>query len=258
LNIYFIMREKLFFKNRRQIKLCGILSDSSEDKKRPVIILAHGFSTGKGGKTYVSLEEILNKKEISTFRFDFYGHGESEGFFENITTSRAVDDVLAAFKFLKGLGYRKIGLMGSSFGGMVSILAAAQSNPYILALKSPVSDYKKVPLTKKGEDEIQDWKKKGVIEIESVNHERRLLSYAFFEDAVKINAYESARGITVPTLIVHGRADKIVPVEQSQRLAGLIQNCRLEIIEGCDHTYSNPAHFKQLLVFISRFIGENS
>ena len=136
------MKEKLFFKNSKGNKLCGILSNPTSHKENPIIILCHGFSTGKDGRTYLRLEEILNKNGVSTLRFDLFGHGESEGKFEEITTSEAVDDIENAIQFLKASGYKKIGLFGSSFGGMASIIAASKTNDlYVLALKSPVSDY---------------------------------------------------------------------------------------------------------------------
>ena len=253
------MKEKLHFKSSKGTRLWGILSNPTDNRVKPVIILCHGFSTSKDGRTYVHLEEILNKQGISTFRFDFFGHGESEGPFEEITTSEAVDDVLNAIEFLKESGHAKIGLVGSSFGGMASILAASQSDAlYILALKSPVSDYKSMAHTRRSDQEIRDWKEKGFVELDSENNEERRLNYTFYEDAEKIDAYGACEKIKVPALIVHGEADETVPVEQSRKAASLIENCRLEIIEGCDHTYSNPDHFERLLNLISRFITENS
>jgi len=205
------------------------------------------------------MEEILNQQRISTFRFDFFGHGESEGKFEKITTSEAVDDVLNAIQFLKGLGYETIGLVGSSFGGMASIFAASQSDDlYILALKSPVSDYRSMSETRRSEQELEDWKEKGFIEVDSADGETRRLNYSFYEDGEKVDAYESAKKIKIPALIVHGDEDETVPIEQSMKTARLIESCRLEIIKGGDHTYSNPEHFEKLLGLISEFIIENS
>ena len=168
------MKQKIFFENSKGIKLCGVLSNPTNDTTKPMIILCHGFSTGKDGRTYVRLEEILNAQEISTFRFDFFGHGESEGKFEEITTSEAVDDVLNAIEFIKRSGYERIGLVGSSFGGIASVFAASRSEDlYVLALKSPVSDYKSMSETRRSEEELEDWKRKGFIELEGPNGEMR-------------------------------------------------------------------------------------
>ncbi len=253
------MKDKIFFENSQGTRLCGILSNPTNDKRKPIVIMCHGFSTSKDSRTYVRLEEILNDKEISTFRFDFYAHGESEGKFEEITTSEAVDDVQNAIEFLKKSGYEKIGLMGSSFGGLASILIASRSDDlFLLALKSPVSDYISMAHTRRSEEEINDWKNKGYIELNSNIEERRRLNYSFYEDADQMDAYEAARKIKIPALIVHGDEDETVPVEQSIKTARLIENCRLEIIKGCDHIYSKPEHFEKLLILVSGFIVENS
>jgi len=73
------VKKKVFFQNSKGNRLCGILSDPTEDRHLPIMVLCHGFSTSKGGRTYVRLEKIFNLKKYSTFRFDFFGHGESEG-----------------------------------------------------------------------------------------------------------------------------------------------------------------------------------
>jgi len=253
------MKEKVFFENSKGDRLCGILSNPTAEKAKPVIILCHGFFRSKEGKTYVGLERILNERGISTFRFDFFGHGESEGKFEEVTTSEAADDVLGAIKFLKESGYKKIGLMGSSFGGMASIMAASKVNDlYVLALKSPVSDYSSLFQAHQNEQEAKEIKERGFTYITDSEGKKRKLNISFFLDAQKAKAYEAAINIKIPTLIVHGDQDDSVPVEQSKRTASLMGNCRLEVIEGADHGYSNEEHFKEMLDLISEFIVEHS
>jgi dipeptidyl aminopeptidase/acylaminoacyl peptidase len=249
------MIEKIYFENSKGNKLCGILSNPTENKDKPVIILCHGFTTSKNSSTYVRLEKILNENGISTFRFDFFGHGESEGKFEDVTTSEAAADILNAIKFLKNLGYSKSGLVGSSFGGMASIIAASKTDDlFILALKSPVSDYLGKLISQKSEQEIETWRERGYIYYK----EKLKLNYSFFEDAGKVNGHEAAEKIRIPTLIVHGDKDDSVPIEQSKKTANLIENCKLEIIEGADHYYSKPEDFEKMLDLISKFIIKNS
>src|SRR3972149_4115310 len=113
------MEEKTSFQNSKGDKLVGIVNKSNN--KDWILIMAHGFSSNKNTKNFVKLSEMLRTKGISSFRFDFWGHGESDGKFENITISEAVDDILNAIKFVKELGYKNIGLLGSSFGGISSI-----------------------------------------------------------------------------------------------------------------------------------------
>ncbi len=253
------MQEKLFFENSRGSRLCGILANPTSNKDRPIMILCHGFSTSKDSYTYVRLEEILNGKGISTFRFDFFAHGESEGEFEDITISEAVDDILNAIRFLKESGYLKIGLVGSSFSGIASVIVASKTDDlFILALKSPVSDDLGKLVAQESKQEIKTWKEKGFIYYTSSDGRGLKLNYSFFEDDEKVNGYEAAKKIKIPTFIVHGDSDESVPIEQSKKIVGLIENSRLEIIEGADHRYSKPEDFEKMLGLISEFVIKNS
>ncbi len=251
------MEEKVYFANSKGDKLCGILSMVS-DETRPVIIIAHGHHSTKDRKSYTTIQDILNKKNISTFRFDFYGHGESEGKFENATVSEAVDDILQAIAFLKSRGFKKIGLIGSSYGGLASIMAASKSNDlYVLALKSPVSNYEERERAVKPKEELDDWKRKGYTKYKEDNEEIKL-NYIFFEDFKNNNGYKAAPKIKAQTLIVHGDNDKSVPIEQSIKTAKLIPNGELKIVKGADHRYTNSTYFEQMLHYISDFIIEKS
>ena len=252
------MKKKLFFENSQGNRLVGILSDPTSEKAIPLIIMCHGFSASKESNTYIQLEATLNKKGISTFRFDFYGHGESEGKFEDITISEAVDDTLNAINYFQKQGYTKIGLFGSSFGGIASIIAASKSPElFVLALKSPVSNYMGKLLIDKGKKGINEWKEKGFILYDSGKGMLRL-NYSFYEDSKKLDGYEAAKLIKAPTLIVHGDKDVTVPISQSLKTASLIPSCKLEIIKGEDHRYSNPIHFDKMISLITSFIVLNA
>lgn len=254
-----IMQKKVFFENSRGNRLCGILSDPAPGKDRPIIILCHGHSSSKETNTFIQLEKILNSNGISDFRFDFYGHGESEGKFEDATISEVIDDIMNAIKFVEQKGYKKIGLVGSSFGGMASLLAASRTNDlYVLALKSPVSNYLGKIVAQESKYPIAAWKKQGFIYYTNSKGEKLRLNYSFFEDAKTVSGYEAARKIKIPVLIVHGDKDEDVPVEQSRKTASLIKSCRLEIIKGADHRYTNPEHFEKMVKLISEFIIKNS
>lgn len=253
------MQRKAFFQNGKGNRLCGILSDPSDSKKNLMAVLCHGFSTGKDGRTYVRLEQILNEKGIAILRFDFFGHGESEGNLAEITVSEAVDDVLNAIRFVKEAGYRKLGLVGSSFGGIAALIAASQAEGLkCLALKSPVSDYLSKLIAERDRQDINEWKQQGHIFITDTEGKNLPLNYTFFEDAAKIRGFDVASEVFVPTLIVHGDADESVPVEQSLKLASELSDCRLEIIRDADHRYSRPEDFETMLGLISAFILEHA
>ncbi|MBW1993108.1 MAG: alpha/beta fold hydrolase [Deltaproteobacteria bacterium] len=51
---------------------------------------------------------------------------------------------------------------------------------------------------------------------------------------------ELLKTITVPTLVIHGLDDPLVPVEAGRETAALIPNAELEIIEGMGHNIPGP------------------
>ena len=253
------MQEKIYFSNSNGVKLCGILSNPASDVFSPIIILCHGFTTSKDNFTNRKLEEILNQKNIVTFRFDFFGHGESEGDFSQITISEGVDDILQAVKYLKTLGYSKIGLFGGSFGGICAIMAASKiKDLYLLALKSAVGNYKERDLAVKSKEELTSWKQEGYQIYVSGNGDEHKLNYSFFEDYDNNDGYIAAENIKIPTLVVHGDADESVPVEQAVKISKILQNGKLELVEGANHHYSGLGHFDKMIKIISDFIIKES
>lgn len=248
------MSQKVFFNSSRGNKLCGVLS--AMPGNMPVIILCHGFASSKDGNTCTELEKKLNINNISTFRIDLFGHGESSGSLEEVTVSEAVDDILSAISLMKKKGYSKIGLFGSSFGGMASIIAASRTDLCVLALKCPVSNFVEINTNKLGEL-MEEWKEKGHLDYQIDENLKVRIKYSFFEDAKKNNGYEAASGINAPAIIVHGDKDYTVPIEQSIKTSKIMKNCRLEIVKGAGHDFATPGAFDKMIELITGFVAEN-
>src|SRR5437899_7440605 len=119
------MEEALTFTDPAGHKVAGILA-TPEKKTDRIAVLCHGFLSNKNSKTNKTLTDILVLQGIATFRFDFFGQGESEGPFERITVTTAVGQALAALDLVKARGYKRIALVGSSFGGLVALMTAAK------------------------------------------------------------------------------------------------------------------------------------
>ena len=251
------MEERMVFKDSDGNKVVGILSKPTESKER-ITILCHGFSSGKDRPSSVAVSRVIESCGVPTLRFDFFGHGESEGKFEEITISRAVDDILNAIRFVESKGYKRIALFCSSFGGISSIMAASKTDRLaVLILKSPVSDYEEEERKAKGNKGIEEWKRRGYAFEEASEGSKLRLNYSFFEDFRNNNGYKAAEKIEIPTLIIHGDHDKEVPIEQSLKTSKLIRNCELHVVRGADHRYTNPAHFEEMLQTIKEFIKKN-
>src|SRR3989344_8614618 len=87
------MQKKVFFKNKHKERLCGILH-LPQKVPAPAVIVCHVFTSSKVKKE--GWCEFLSKKGFVAMRFDFSGHGESQGDFENFTVTKCLDDTRAA------------------------------------------------------------------------------------------------------------------------------------------------------------------
>ena len=66
---------------------------------------------------------------------------------------------------------------------------------------------------------------------------------------------EEIKGIQKPTLIVHGREDQVIPVENSYRLINLIDNAQLHIFGHCGH-WTQIEHAAEFAQIVNVFLNE--
>lgn len=246
------MEEALTFKDRDGHRVAAILATPESPTDRAVL-LCHGFLSGKNSTTNKTLTRALTEQGHATFRFDFFGQGESEGPFEAITVAIALNQALAALDLLTARGYKRIGLIGSSFGGLVSILTASQKPELAcLGLKCPVADFAEVLRLEFGEAGMAHWKSHHEIPDVTGGPKPVRLRYALYESSLDCDGYKAAAGIRIPTLIVQGDKDELVPLHQSSRLMEALQGKRqLEILRGADHTFSKGEDFKKMATLLA-------
>ena len=249
------MEERFSFLDPQGHRVAAILTipDGGTDK---IAILCHGFLSSKTSSTNNALTRMLIDQGIATFRFDFFGQGESEGPFEQITVSLAVEQAQRAVELMRERGYRHIGLMGSSFGGLVATLTASKRTDLAcLALKCPVVDFAEELRLEFGDDGMAQWKATDTIPNIMGGSDRITLHYAFYEDALRQIAYVPARSITAPTVIVQGDKDEHVPLHQSQQLYEALQIKKyLELLPGADHQFTKGEDFKQMTNVIADWL----
>lgn len=98
-----------------------------EGKTCPVAIIAHGLTGHRSEAHLMALADSLYAHGIAVVRFDFNGHGESEGEFVNMTLDNEVQDLLKIYDYVASLPWvdnTRIALAGHSQGGLVSGVVA--------------------------------------------------------------------------------------------------------------------------------------
>ena len=230
------------------------ISNSVSDKQNSIVVLCHGFSSSMFSKTNCFLKTYLEKFHIPTIAFDFFGHGKSSGKFEDLTISQCVYDIQSILSFLRNeKGYKKIGIIGSSFGGLTSLIAASLIEDVVCALGliAPITDPKnatKIIAHHLGIN-LDEW-----MNDEIPYDENKRLKYSFYQDAYSIRY--SLDNIKVPLLIAHGTNDYVVPVTESERIFWTKDNCFLLSVRNIEHGFQDTPEYRSLLMLVASFVVE--
>ena len=207
--------------------------------KCPLCIIIHGFTGHSEERHIVAVQEALNEIGVATLRADMYGHGKSDGKFEDHTLFKWLTNILAVVDYARSLDFvTDLYMAGHSQGGLAVMLAAAMERDRIKAL-IPLSPAAMIPgIARTGEllgikfdpehipDELDAWdgrKLKG--------------NYARVAQTIRVEDY--VEKYTKPVLIVHGDRDEAVPYETSVVFSGQYKDCKLVTIPGDTHCYDH-------------------
>ena len=97
--------------------------------RMPVTILMHGFGGNKNAQLMTLLSDSLLRHGIVTVRFDFNGHGESEGKFEEMTVPNEIEDAKKVYAYVCSQPWAdstRVALIGHSQGGVVASMTAGE------------------------------------------------------------------------------------------------------------------------------------
>jgi peroxiredoxin/alpha/beta superfamily hydrolase len=98
-----------------------------QGEKCPMVIFCHGFSGRKDGPMFELIADTLQAHGIASIRFDFNGHGESEGEFKDMTVPNEIEDAKKVVEYVSDLRYvSSLAIVGHSQGGVVAAMTAGQ------------------------------------------------------------------------------------------------------------------------------------
>lgn len=242
--------KKIFFKNSNGKKICGNFIDNNSDT---AILICHGLGSHKDDVPYGALQEKSSEMGLTVLSIDLLGHGESEGEYDDLTLTETIDNIICAKKELHKRGYSNVGFIGKSFGGVGGIMAAATQQFKFLVLISPPTYYDISEMVSSGIYVLWELRKHN----NAVKDKKKAsIRIAFFQDYGSHDSYAAAEKINSPTLIIHGDADKIVPLDKSRQLRKHIKGSKIKIFKGADHDYSHPLAEKKLIEEVMKFVEE--
>ena len=247
------MVERVVFPSRRGNRLVGLLHSPGAAGRGAGVILCHGMESTKEGTKHRILGESLSAAGLTVLRFDFSYVGESEGEFADLTFRGEVEDLGGAWDFFRERRGGPVGLLGSSMGGTVALLFAADEPAVAaLALIAAVARPRRI-LEEIRPAELDRWRRDGVWSLGGVRLKR-----SFLDDIDTLDVLGSSARVRCPTFVAHGDADTVVPVSDAHDItAALAGERQCRIYPGADHRFTKPEDLDRLLDDCRRWLIEH-
>ena len=190
-------------------------------------VLVHGLNNDMDEDgSFVKLSKQLAKAGFNVLRFDFRGHGDSEGESQSVTIRGELDDLTTTIKTFDNLlqASAHFVLVSSSFGAAPSISYVSENPGKIerLVLWNPVLDFEKTFLKAEtpwgrtffNEEGYRNLEKRGFTQIPETDFKIGKPLVREFETTKPFRVLSS---FTIPVLTIHGTKDTSVPYSVSEK-----------------------------------------
>ena len=225
-------------------KLAAVIQkpELKSGERCPMAIVMHGFSGRKEGQLLELICDSLQANGIASIRFDFNGHGASEGDFKDMTVPNEIEDAKKVYEYVSALPYvSSVMLAGHSQGGVVASMTAGELGDKIskVVLLAPAAVLR---------DDAIRGNTMGVIynpldPPEYVQLFGNLkLGREYIKTAFSLPIYETAAGYHGSACIIHGTGDRVVPYTYGERYHELWKGSELDILDGFDHGFSQNVY----------------
>jgi pimeloyl-ACP methyl ester carboxylesterase len=220
---------------------------------KPTVVFLGGFHSDMTGTKAQVVADQAQATGGGYLRFDYFGHGESDGAFEDGTISRWREDALAV---IDDLTQGPLVLVGSSMGGWIACLAAIARPERVKAmvLVAPAPDFteKLMEPTLSAEAKAAiardgSWTRPSEYDDGGYPITRELL-----EDGARWSILPGPVPIDIPVRILQGGADPDVPWTHALELANALNgdDVVFTLIKDGDHRLSRPQDLERLVAAV--------
>ena len=217
--------------------------------KRAILII-HGFAGGTYDQEYLA-NYLELERNFDVFQFTLPGHDK------NLSKSKHEDWIKKSedqVLWLKEKGYNKIYIIGHSMGGVIATyLASKYKEVKKLILLAPAFHYLNIinnnfdikETFKSAKDALKTYSSDEIIsrflklDITSVKELMTLVS----------KYYEYPKKLETPTLIIQGKADKIVPISSSKYVYDNIKTNIKKIVYVNNMTHDIKDYYDALEIY---------
>ena len=225
----------------------------------PGLMFLGGFRSDMSGTKASALEAHCRKVGRAYVRFDYGGHGESSGNFEDGTIGEWAGDALAV---LDEVAQGPQVLVGSSMGGWMMLLAALARPERVKGLVGIASGpdftdgFKKHRLTEQMRRELDE--RGYVMHAPNIWEEPYRVTKKLLDEGDNHLLFRGEIDVTCPVRLIHGMADETVSWEVSLKLARALKgdDVRLTLVKDGGHRLSRDADIELIIRIAEELAGE--
>ena len=219
-------------------KLSAVLQTPDGQKNYPLVIICHGFTANKEHLLLTSLADDLEAAGIASIRFDFNGHGASDGDFQDMTVLNEIEDAKKVYKYASALpNVTSVSIAGHSQGGVVASMIAGQLGAKkikAVVLMAPAAVLRDDALR----GQLMGVTYDALNPPEYVEIFRGLkVGRNYIQTAQVLPIYETAEKFTGAALMIHGTGDIIVPYTYSLSYKKNYKRGEVKLLDGADHSF---------------------
>lgn len=221
------------------------------DGRSPTVLFLPGYGSDMEGTKALALDAFAERRGLGMLRFDYSGTGSSGGEFEQGTLALWLDEALAVIDRLTD---GPIVLVGSSMGGWIALHCALRRPQRVAALVGIAAA-----------PDFTDW---GFSEDlrQALGHHGRLgeptadgppvMTHRFWESGQDLLLLGSAIAVDCPVRLLHGDADKDVPLDVAFRTMARLRSAdvQLTVIKGGSHRLSEPHQLGAILRTVAALV----
>lgn len=223
--------------------MLAVRQQAGKSPDAPQIVFCGGFHSTMQGNKALALGEYCSRKGFGYTRFDYRGHGESDGDAASLTLHDWLADALCVIGQQAGRVY----LAGSSMGAWIATLAALQLPDKIagLLLLAAAPDFlQELVEPRLSPSDTWDLAQNQAVHLPSSYADSPYpITRALLASGRELSLLDNERmaGLLCPVRLIHGTHDTDVPYTCSERLMARIvhDDASLLLLHKADHRLSD-------------------
>jgi pimeloyl-ACP methyl ester carboxylesterase len=224
----------------------------------PTVVWLGGFKSDMTGTKAQALADWALEEGRGYLRFDYSGHGQSQGEFRDCTITQWRADSL---RVIEALTEGPLVLVGSSMGGWLACLVAAAAPERIgaMVLVAPAADFtSKLLGPNLPPDAVRALREEGVwMTLSGYGDDPYPITRQLLEDGARWSILQGSVPVEAPVRILQGGQDPDVPWRHALELANQIkgEDVVFTLIRDGDHRLSRPQDIERLLLSVEEACG---